>query len=433
MNSQHQPISARDAAPAFEEGSSQADCVAILGTSPVMLIEGLMRARAGQQIVFFESSADFGGAWSSSNGLGLADVEGACHLLVNYRGVYDYLSESCGIQMETCEPQPKLLHAGRLTWFNSRRHTVRRASALLIRMGLMACVRGLEWLLVGRWKLSRAREYRFDRAARNLAKRFRQPMFASRTGRAIRYPVGGSPAMLRCLRSELESRGARFVSSNVDSIRLLPEGGVMLSLENRIETLVRKLVVSESCAIRTVESPARRREFSIRRSDHIAMILKVSGLEARALSYVELPFDPIVERVADVSAYCRSAELSHHSVLVCEIPTPDRSTAALPEPIEVLRRLQEREVLPTGIEIEETDLTTLKLRRGEQALLEHLKELQGDCLRIVPTRGDLAFAVHQNMRRWIGLGQCEASRPGLQNRSHRGENTPEPVMAATTR
>ena len=127
---------------------TNAQSVVILGTSPVLLMEGLFRARAGQQVVFVEANADIGGAWALTQAMGLSDVEAACHLIVNYRNVYKFMVDDCGIPMEVVAPQPLLFRSRRLTAFNARRHVFRRCSGLLLRSGLVAVVRLVETMLV---------------------------------------------------------------------------------------------------------------------------------------------------------------------------------------------------------------------------------------------------------------------------------------------
>ena len=72
----------------------------IIGTSPVLLIEGLLRSRFGQKVVFVEANDEIGGAWSLTECLGVRDIEAACHLIVNYQGVYKFLAVICGIPMD---------------------------------------------------------------------------------------------------------------------------------------------------------------------------------------------------------------------------------------------------------------------------------------------------------------------------------------------
>ncbi len=48
----------------------------------------------------------------------LSDIGGACHLVVNYRGVYDFLADRGGIAMEDYAPQPRILRKGRLAPLN---------------------------------------------------------------------------------------------------------------------------------------------------------------------------------------------------------------------------------------------------------------------------------------------------------------------------
>jgi hypothetical protein len=377
--------------------------VVILGTSPVLLIDGLMRARAGQRVLFLESSDQIGGAWAQADALGLSDVEAACHLIVNYRGVYDFLADECGIETESWSPQPLLLQGDRLTPFNSRSHVIRRSCSLLLRSAVVAGVRLVEKLILGGWQLSQTRDFRFSRAARSLDKRRLCPMFGSREHRAIRYPVGGSPAMIRTLCDKLRRHGARFRHVNAEAVTIPSEGGgVKITLDDGGELSTRSLVVSESCAIQQVHSEEGSRQFSEVKSTHTVLALRIRGTDRRPLSYVELPFDPVVTRVTDVTDYCRGDNPDGTQILICEAPDARQEGAPLPEPTEILSYLKSLKILSEGVEIVDFAHNHLELRRGDRSLVTHLRGLHSEALEFVPS-GDFAYSIHRNRPRWEKL------------------------------
>lgn len=56
------------------------DC-AIIGTSPIGLIEALFRAEAGQKVCLIDQQSKLGGAWVSREQFGIKGVESYCHLI----------------------------------------------------------------------------------------------------------------------------------------------------------------------------------------------------------------------------------------------------------------------------------------------------------------------------------------------------------------
>ena len=375
----------------------------IVGTSPVLLIEGLLRARAGQRVVFVEAKSQIGGAWAMTEALGLTDVEAACHLMVNYRGGYEFLSDECGIDMEICEPQPQLFREQRLTDFNAKRHVLRRTSGLLVRFGIVGLVRIVESVLAGRWRLRKTREFDLAHAAQKLADQRLYPMLGSAVSRAIRYPVGGTPAMMKKLQSQLEGEGAQWVHDRALRVKLQPTGPVRVALASGGELLANTLVVSESADIERVESEHNARSFEARIGRHMAIVMRVSGAARPFLSYVELPFDPVVERATDVTAFCQGSIPQDSRILVCEIPESQLAESTLPRAEDVLEYLQKLELVPAEIRLVEHEPCVLELQRREKELVEHLKGLESAAVVVVPSRGDFCLSLHRNRRRWQEL------------------------------
>lgn len=385
-------------------GHDYSDRVAILGTSPVLLLEGLFRARSGQRVLFLEANDELGGAWAATGAFGLRDVEGACHLMVNYRGVYEFLSEYCGIPMEICRPEPVVWRNGAFSPFNTSLDVLRRSLGLAARLAAVALIRGIEWLSGNRWRFGGTRDFSFQRTARNLLKRRLHPFLASAAKRAICYPVGGSPAMLRQLREELERLGAQFHAAEAKSL-LVREDGVEIGFENAESIRVRRLVTSESCAVACVRTEEASRHFAIRRRTHPVLVMKVD-LDSAILSYAEFPFDPLIERAADVTGYCRGELGPHTRILICEPSVPVGEDGSLPLPDEVMDHLKSKGLLPESARVRAHVYREIQLRAGEGALVDYLKSLsggKGKSVQVVSSRDDFSYSIHRNRRRWARM------------------------------
>jgi hypothetical protein len=210
---------------------------------------------------------------------------------------------------------------------------------------------------------------------------------------------------LRGLGRELTSCGAQFINGEVEELVVLPGGGVQVSLRGGASRFAKELVVSESVGFSRVTAFGRSRLFSTRSNSYATLMIRVGGAEGRFLSYVELPDDPVVARVSDVTDYCRGSIRSGERILVCEIPgAPSDLGDNGPVPSVVLGRLEELGVVPEGLTLLEHTVSRLVLRRGERSLIKGLRELKSGAVTIVPSRGDFAHSVHRNRLRWRRFG-----------------------------
>ena len=190
-------------------------------------------------------------------------------------------------------------------------------------------------------------------------------------------------------------------------------GGVKIGLDDGAEISAQTLVVSESCAIKNVHSEQGSQEFSEVKSTHVVLALRIRGIDHRPLSYVELPFDPVVARVTDVTNYCGGDNPQGTHILICEAPDARQDGAPLPDPAEILDYLKSLKVLPDSVEIIDFTHNHLKLRRGDRSLVTHLRNLGSDAIDFVPS-GDFAYSIHRNRRRWEKLlNQNPKTNPGL--------------------
>jgi hypothetical protein len=376
--------------------------VLIVGSSPILLIEGLMRARLGQLVLFVEDGPR-GGAWYVTHLDGIADVEGACHLMDNRPGAYAFLQEVLGIAMEVVDPPPEILKAdGRRFTVGSRGWEAREALAIGVRIPAVAAIRLGEWISGGRLHVRRAERFSFSRSLETLTAFFRPP---------VCYPVGGSPAMLDRLEGELRSRGAEFASGCVDRVELPQDGRPVVALEDGTRITTRELVVSDASSFRSLRVARKEREFALRDAARPHLLIEVCGLERKLFSYLHLHNDRYVERLSDVTSYCRDqAPGSRSRVLVVQLKER-RGTDARSEATMALKHLEGRGVLPAGVGCVFSRSTEVRVRTAEPPVAQALRALSRHDVVVLPSRGDLSLAVVRNRRRWLELsGRVDALR-----------------------
>jgi hypothetical protein len=366
----------------------------VIGTSPILMIEALMRARAGQQVRLIEDGPR-GGAWQLTQLDEIERVEGACHLMDNSPGAYEFLESVLGIRMRVVDPPPELLKAdGRRIAIGSRGYEILEALSLAMRIPIAAIIRLAERASAGRFQVRRARNFRFSQAIETLSTFFRQP---------IRYPIGGSPAMLDRLEGELRSHGAVFVPARVERLTLLAGACPSVELDDGSKLAARQVVAAESSMLRILETDGRKTEFVCRELGHLHLIVEASGLERPPFSYLHLHGDRRVVRASDVTDYCRHPNRKPGvRVLVIELSGRGARDSE-PELSTLMAHLEQRGVLPSGVEVLRHRLTQIITRVAEPPVAASLRALARDDIVVLRSHGGLSIAVSRNRARWLAI------------------------------
>jgi hypothetical protein len=381
----------------------------ILGTSPVLLIEGLLRTRCGERIAFVENDPRNGGAWVSTGLDEVRDIESACLLLENYRGAYDYLQNTLGFGLELTQPRPTLLAGnGGVIAYNSRVRTIGRMMEAIVRMPVVAGVRIIEALTLGRLRFRQTDRFRFAAAFRKIGILLRHPM---RGDREVRYFAGGAPRMLAGLEQELRDRGATFVRGRGRDLEVGMDDRVRLELEDGRHLMGTQFVGGESTSLASVTASGRTLEFATHELVLEHLIVEVRGLPADACSYVQMPSDPFVSRFNDVTEFCSGLDERRDSrILVVQlVQRTDDDPAAVAQA--ALRHLVDLGLLPTTVELLRCRATEIRCQKATPSVAAALRSLRHERLVVLPTLGDLSLTVLQCEARWREyLGRAGADR-----------------------
>jgi len=74
--------------------------IALLGASPLSILEAVNHSRNGQSVIIFEKEENIGGVWSTINACGYKNVENAIHyLLPSKKGIY-FLEKNLNLKIE---------------------------------------------------------------------------------------------------------------------------------------------------------------------------------------------------------------------------------------------------------------------------------------------------------------------------------------------
>ncbi len=256
--------------------------VAVIGSSPQLLVEAVRRARAGADVVVLEGRDDLGGAWTTTDFAGYRRVEVACHLLERDACGYGVLT-GLGVELAAMTPQPRtVLRPG-----HSNPYTAPLTAAAQLAYYPVARVRQ-------RGRLSREAWQR----RRRLATRELIDSVADRS--PVLGLVGGAGALVDTLVRRVEEGGAELRAGVRVERLCVGDGRPRLELRDEVidadEVVLSaafepsRLVVDGNAA----EGPVRRRSYAHR-------LLALPSGSVTPHSYIRFPRDPVLQRCSDVT------------------------------------------------------------------------------------------------------------------------------------
>lgn len=317
--------------------------VAVVGTSPVLLLEAAARAKAGSQVTVFTNHQNFGGAWWVDSQAGFDNVETACHLLEADTVGYEVLQTIPGVGLAPMTPAPKV-HIGK---GQALRYGSPSATAAIAAIGLPAVARA-------GWREGRTGGAAAGaRAARTSASiRLEQGRNDLQTRhQAILYPTGGAGALLEGLRSLLRSAGVQFDHRRIEHI-VTDDPSALVKIEGENLSFERAVISSgydgsigpTGSGSRTGQRGRRAEELAKRTHDHLLLVIPTEVLQP--LSYDRFMVDPVLLRASDVTATASTtnpSQLEGRSLLMLgtrrpvdpdQVMGPLLHTGLLTEPVE---------------------------------------------------------------------------------------------------
>ena len=87
----------------------------VVGSSPMMLLQADLLARAGRRVCLVEREARLGGSWQTATLESGETVEIACHLIEFFPGIYELLEEASDTPFVALDAQPIRIHPTGLT------------------------------------------------------------------------------------------------------------------------------------------------------------------------------------------------------------------------------------------------------------------------------------------------------------------------------
>lgn len=380
----------------------------VLGSSPLLLIEAWLQARAGRSVTVIDQAPQLGGAWRSMLGLGDYRVESACHVLENYRGFAAFLGEELGLPLEPMLPPPRLCdRQGNMVAYGSRRLVLRRMAHLALRLPVVAGARLLEAGTGGRWRWERVANFQLRRAVEELRRLWHHPL--GQPEHSHHYPRGGADGMVRWLVNNLLDHGGRVVNTKVTGLELDATGPV--AVQTAAGTLLADEVLStEALALPQLRCGSHRHALDIVTTTYPHVLAEVDGCPTATCSYVHLPRDAQLVRFADVTGGGNNMQLpAGRRLVLFELRACVNATGE-----ELVRRAKALGALPATARCLRAEVNMLSIARSTPSPGALIPAAWRPRCRLLRSTGDLAAAILRERTRWRQLLQRAPARPAPQ-------------------
>lgn len=381
--------------------------VVILGTSPILLFEGVLLARMGRRVTMLDAGEGLGGAWQQFRGFGeIADVEGACHLLENYRGFAPFVADELGMPLEPFAPPPLVVRNGEVVRYDARRLVLARMLRILVKLPIAAAARALEKCTLGALRWRRTANYGFRANLAELRRLLRHPL-GTRAQRRHHYPVGGAPGMMRWFLDELQAHGGRVLTHAVAGVEVGETGPARIVFGDGGCLMADELVISESTGLQRLRIGATDHVLGTTVESYPHVLMEVRGSVPRLCSYIHTPDDADLVRVADITDYCALPDgyPQDRRLLLFELRPCCR---LIPE--QILARCQRLGLFPTTVRLARHEYVSFTNCRSTRPFHDLVPEAWRDRVRVLRSRGDLAAAVLAQRPRWRQMLAAGGSR-----------------------
>ena len=288
--------------------------IAIIGSSPLLLIEAIFRSSQGHQVTIFEKDGDLGGAWKNIS-LFEGTSEIGSHIFYQNRRAKRFLNDILGVYVDDISPSPKFYSP----------ETKRLYPDALWAVHLSRSERYLNML-------GSRGVHALERASISFAKfafRFGQNLLGREGGHF--YTPTGCIGLLGALKGKIESRGIeQRLNTKVQKVHCTPHGA-LLSLPSASETVMFDHVVTTyGCVAPLLIEGEDADEVKSHNTCHIYFVLERKILDwsfksfgiptfAQVTAVQELPYSTFVIRSSVMDPYSQGWRHMKGSVICASI------------------------------------------------------------------------------------------------------------------
>ncbi|QDS87039.1 hypothetical protein EC9_12150 [Rosistilla ulvae] len=284
---------------------------AVIGSSPMMLLVALELANKGRRVCLIDRSESLGGAWETVSIADAVAVEGACHLIEVFPGVYEYLEKASGASFVELDEQPIRIHrSGIHVGYHNRLMLMMSGFRLLAGYTLFSGIRFIQPL--------RYRDAHLN--YKNKLKSFiaHQTPGLFRKARKMKGPEHGFVDFMNRLVGRCMDAGVALRKLDVESVTRSQPGWTLAGrhpADNLVADRVHCTTSTNLTRISEREYSATPRE-SINRAAVLTRVLRTNVNQSQ--TYVSFWKDQHITRIARID----SASDSKHLQFLVELRTP---------------------------------------------------------------------------------------------------------------
>lgn len=283
----------------------------VIGSSPLMLMQASLLARAGRSVCVVEREGRLGGSWKVGQLENGETVEIACHVIEFFPGVYDLLEGACGVPFEPLIEQPVRVY--RLKYiFPYFSRILMIASGLRLLLGLIS-----SWLgVVSRRNKDSERLINFREKFASYIK-YQGPAFFQRP--VMQGPTNGYVDFLEKLIDRCKSDGAEFVDLDVKSLERDESGRWVVKSVDAEAILAEHVHCTTSTNMHLV-SPDRFEAAPQAYQRRVCVVVEVDKMEVlMSQTYVGFWADPLIARISRIDML----GVAGHQRFLVEFHDPD--------------------------------------------------------------------------------------------------------------
>lgn len=317
--------------------------VAVVGTSPILIIKALYEKKCGNEVTVFNKSADFGGAWVTRSAFGFKNIEVGCHYMSRSKKAYHFLETITGIQFIKANrsflnlTRENLQSNKKISWINRLIIPHQLYKAHIKKPKLVLSI------------LNKVIKVKPLRHIKNDVKELVN-------WRSLRYPRDGIAAINNALKEKLRQSDIKIIEQKIISTDVTETSATIITETNNY--LFDKICMGQNVNIQISENdqilsiPKVHRKFI-----HITYLIE--GIKLKDFSCIQKKGrglyynnkNNFILRIADVGKYCKEKD-EKRLIICCQI---------LPEVFE------EDEVISKVF----SSLKKLKLISANSAIIDH--------------------------------------------------------------
>ncbi len=376
----------------MEKKSSEKDIYdqIYIGSSPCLLFEALQSS--GKKKMILEQAPQVGGAWHNISLFKLQNVEAACHLLENYKGVYNFLQKN-GIELEAQEPPPLKLHS---PWLQIKYSSLLNDFIAMTKT-LLAILKQSLLLLISVILFKKENISAYKDKLHNSSRSIKKIILNIKgkielKDKRIQYFSKGSGHLIESLLKSVKAKNIEVnLNQQVDEVIISSSVDLVEIKTKRNQFYCKKVIVSEGLNINSLILNGRKVNLPNQAKSISHCYVLVDGLESKKISYLHFVNDKKVHRVTDITEYCQG-EISHYRLLLFELRKSFRPDNAM----EIFNEIKKYKLIKnlSDIKVISWDMIDYDYKTVSHSELENLKLLKVDrdkfCL--LSTRGDLTRA-----------------------------------------